>query len=776
MKLQYNVLIFLVLIFACQILAQAKVVGTVQIPFDTNLSLAVYREGIDGGQYIRTIYELHPVKSGERVSVEWDGKDEAGSDMPAGRYWWKAIFTDANAYDDGWIGDMAEIPYGYLNEHGLDVMGVWIDANGDVYETSGWEEAHQEIRVWDKNGVGLRQRSSGGGAEIKADDKYIYQVAARDWVTYTVFRFTKDTLKQRNWMGTFYGDIRMDGGVNTIAVDDKYLWIGGQEEIHIRDKVTAAVINKIQAEDILGLAIDPVTGNCWASNSGDRVTEYTINGDKLREITGIQMPRSLSIGGPGNHLYIANLGDYPVLEYSISQGEPTLVREMFRAAKPGRVYDDAFLWQHANSRTSVAVGPDGNIAIADKSNQRVMIYDKDLNLIRQRFSEMVTAPMINAEYPEIVTSNNLEYMVNYYPGLDYGKWIVLNNWFGSSGNVRVKIDGKDYLFSVGMTDELKIFDITDGTMRSCGALIFPAAVRYYDKDEDGILTESEIMNDELHGDKVIKMNEKFWIGTNNKVYAVQNDAQIIVWNDKNSDGEKDIAEFTVYNPGLGYRSTLGPGQWVDNFGNYWVASWGGNTVKVSVEKLDENNNPIYNFDNYEAIIKPDDSEWRFNAANMRVDPANGDIYRVGSSARYPRTRGYGFWMGGTVVSRHRADGTLISFFPITDGFDAVVIATDSNGQFYYQGFSDNDQLWTKVYTNDNLLAAVCRMGGPSGSSGGWMDHGLSMDAFTHPTTGVHYVYCEEVFWGKSIRFRIDNLDDINSDPRRRASAAIDWTP
>ena len=772
MKSKIMIAAILVMVLSSTLLLNAKTIGTLPIPFDTNISLAIYSAG---GQIIKTIFECEPVKQGQRLNIEWDGKDDAGRDMPAGKYGWKAILTNAKAYDDGWIGDTAEIPYGYLNEHGTSVHGVFIDTNGDVYETSGWEEAHQELRVWDKNGVGLRQRGAGGGADIKVDEKYVYQLAAQDWVNFAVYRYTKDTFKLRNWMGSFTGEIRLEGGVTAIAVHGDNLWISSPTEVQIRNKETAATVGKFAVNDARGLVVDPKTGNCWVSNSGDRVTEYTIDGKKLREITGLTKPRALDIGGPTNDLYIANLGDHPVLQYSIANGEPKLVRSLFRAGKPGRVYDDALLWQISDDRTSLSVDAAGNIAVADPPNQRMMIFDKDLKRTTYRFSEMVTAPMINPEAnPAFVMSNNLEYMVNYQPGPNYGKWVVYNNWYGTSGNVRVKIGDRQYIYSVARQQDLLIHDVTDGTMRPCGSIIFPARPTYHDKNEDNILTPDEIMNAELKTDKVIKLSDNIWIDESGRMWTL-NHVGMLVWNDANSDGIRQIGEITSYAKDAGAMG--GHGVWIDNKGNWWAPNWAGETVKVDMGGLDKNNNPTYNFDNRKVVIEKENNDWGFNPVFLRVDPANGDIYRIGSSRLFPRTKGYGFWMGGTVVSRHKADGTPVSYFPNLDGFDAVVMSTDTDGNFFYKGYSDSDQLWIRAYTNDGLLVAIGRMGGPSGDSGGWMDHTLALGAFTHPVTKVHYAYAEEVFWGKSIRFRIDGMNEIN-DPqqKRRANSTFDWVP
>ena len=74
-----------------------------------------------------------------------------------------------------------------------------------------------------------------------------------------------------------------------------------------------------------------------------------------------------------------------------------------------------------------------------------------------------------------------------------------------------------------------------------------------------------------------------------------------------------------------------------------------------------------------------------------------------------------------------------------------------------------------MYTMDGLLVTTGYIGPNNGGHGGWIDHGMGITAFTHPVTGTHYVYAEEVLYGKSIRYRIDSLETLVRD-----QAAFTW--
>ena len=690
---------------------QARVIGKVTMPRDGNISAVILDEG---GQIIRTLLELSPTVKGTVVELNWDGLDDVGKKAPAGEYRWKTLSGLAKGVDDGWIGDMGN-PVG-KGEHGAHVISVAVDEEGNVYETSGWEEAHQEVRVWSADGEELRYRASGGGRAIAVDTRYIYQLVG-DGKDSAVKRFTRDTLLLRPWTGTLFGTLTMDGGVNALGVGDEVIWLCGADRVQIHDKATGDLLRAIPCPTPLAVAVD-ARGYGWVAHSGDRVSEFSPDGAKGREIEGLKNPAALTFGGANHHLYIGERDSGQLLEYDSATLQ--CVRALFSAARPGPVSDTALLWPLAGG-TSVAVDKIGRITVADIGNHRVMTFHADGTLLRMRYSEMVMAPMVDpAVNPNTVLSNNMEYEVDYQPGANYGKWRVINNWYGSGGaGIRRKLDGRDYLFTFNGRN-VRIFDLTNNAMRECAGL---------GVDDTGMYT----------------------------------------WADSNGDGTRQDDEITR-TEGAGNYSVLAPGLWIDHQGHLWIANWGGATVRVARENFDERGNPLYNWANRKTVIPLDDSQWKCRPNNLRVDPLNGEIYRISNSEYYTVPNQW-FWMGGSVVERYTPDGVRISAFPILGGKPVVVIATDTDGRFFYTGHSDGDQHWIRMYTSDGLLVTICRMGGPSGNNGGWMDHGMALTAFRHPVTGVHYAYAEEVYWGKAIRYRIDNLDTV----QRPGEGRFTWT-
>ena len=130
--------------------------------------------------------------------------------------------------------------------------------------------------------------------------------------------------------------------------------------------------------------------------------------------------------------------------------------------------------------------------------------------------------------------------------------------------------------------------------------------------------------------------------------------------------------------------------------------------------------------------------------NVRVNDATGEYFQIGNTVQNPQSEL--FWMGGTAIDHHAADGSRINLMhisPTTADPHLVVVAPDTAGDYFYTGHSWGNQHWVKMYTNDGLLVGTGGIGPDNGSHGGWIDHGMGLTAFTHPN-GTHYVYAEEV--------------------------------
>jgi FlgD Ig-like domain len=138
----------------------ASVVGSVTMPYDGTLSAAVY----DGqGHLVKPIYQGVPEPMGQKVSLTWDGTDQSGNPVPNNvQYQWKAAFSRAGGVPQGSVGNSGSPSFGPTKANG-GVDGVATDPSGNLYSISWWEEMHNELRKYGKDGSTLWEIPSVGG-------------------------------------------------------------------------------------------------------------------------------------------------------------------------------------------------------------------------------------------------------------------------------------------------------------------------------------------------------------------------------------------------------------------------------------------------------------------------------------------------------------------------------------------------------------------------------------------------------------------------------------
>lgn len=729
--------------------------ATVEMPFDGNLSVAIYD---DAGQIVRTLHEATPTLAGP-TPIVWDGRNDFAGAVPGGDYQWRAIYSQAEAIDDGQVGDASDVPYG-LGEHSASASAVAVDAAGNVYESSGWEEAHIDLRKWDAQGNALWGINVGGGAGLAVDDDYVYLSRVVESET-RIERYQAADGQLATWATFPAGYLSIhsaaEGFHNAtlgLAVDGTRLWVSNRDDdrIEVYDKSTGILLSQFAVVDPAGLAADGA-GNVWAAHSGTSVTLYDSQGAVLDQIAGFDRPYAVALGpgsdGNPTSLYVGEVGTGKVREYSLAGVAPVELRQLFGAAEPGPISDDRLYWP-TTGRAGLAVDGDGRMILADDGNRRVLEFDADGVLLRKRYSEFQPAPYVDAAVdPNMLLSTWMQYDVDYATG----DWEVTHNWrpaddqyYGAMAQRRRLSNGQDYIFFFGIYDQgpaeryvTAVYALEPSGMRRSAMIASDATGlwNWTDSDGDGEVEDSE------------------------KVYVT----------------DATSADFEVRAPGV----------WIDGEGDAWIAKWrnqldGFGKAKSSIEipllGFDAHGNPLYRWADRQTAVEPDLSSWRFDANNLRVSEATGEILLVGTTTRNPDLSL--FWMGGTAIDRRAADGTRISLLPISgppgqsghtgDDRNIVAIALDDSGEYFYTGHSGGDQHWVHMYTIDGLRVTTGFIGPENGGHGGWIDHGMGIAALSHPETGERYVYAEEVYYGKSIRYRIDGLDTVQRD-----AANFSWT-
>ena len=743
--------------------AVADPLVTLGVPFDGQVSLAI----VDAkGQLVRAILAGYPAAKG-RLAIRWDGKDELGRDAPRGEYGWRAIVHNARGIDDGSVGDTGDPPYG-KHQVSDGVCDLAIDAKGDLYEMSFWDESGHCLRKLKADGTAdwvipfyIRNTAGGLGTAVATDGEHVFGALVRQrhdkdgrHVADHVRRLfaadgkpanfpAKEGEKPSNlievnpeknevWIHAQRHSpeqARKLFSIRGLALDpDERLFVSDYyyERVVLYDKVTGKKLSEFPVPKPLGIAVAP-DGTLWVANSGDRVTQFTLDGKKQAEIAGLKDPYAVTFGGPKQHLYLVEMGAGQIREVAVEGSEPRLVRTIGRAADgPGPVKPDVFCFR---DYCGIAVDGQGRISVTDKGNHRVQRFHPDGSLWQSLYSDFVSAPFVDLREPDVLMSGSRQYRVDYATG----RWEFTHNWAPADGRfttdkvVRRRLsNGRDYLFHLGG--------------HRLGIVVYAI---------------------EGEGMRRSAMLGGRWMGTDD--LGKGGSAGMYTWRDADGDGQVEDAEMAwAKKPGDGYAyAALGPGWWVDERGDCWLADQVTRSIlRLKLLGFDERGNPLYDWAKRETIVPRDDSAWKFVPKNLRVAPG-GDLYAQGT-VEGRRDMG-AFWMGGTAIARFAPDGARRWVLPLP----RVCVSMTTDGEFFYVGEGPTAKV--SMYTADGLFVAAMAPGKPSGYQSGWIDHALGIFAFVHPATKAHYVYAEEDLFGKSIRYRVEGLETL-----RRFAGTFNW--
>jgi hypothetical protein len=712
----------------------SEVIGTVTVDQATTLSAAVYDAH---GQIVRTLLQAAP-ETGGRVNLLWDGRDDYGHLLPAGDYQWRAISGQPVASDDGQVGDGSDMPFGEAEQSNY-VAAVAVDSAGNVYENSYYEEGHNDLRKWNALGEPVWGINvEGGGLAVAVDADYIYFARDMGGKCRVERRSAADGAAAPWGESAFLAQTDSIQCLLGLAVDGQHLWVSNAAEnrVEIYDKSTGASLGSFPLDHPRGLAAAG-DGSIWVAYNGDRVGKFASDGTQLAEVTGLNDPYAVAVGGADSHLYVGEVGSGKVREFQCEEGV-SQVRELFGAAQPGPVSDDAFYWP-TTKRAALAVDAAGQMVVADPGNHRVLTYSPDAKVLRTHYSEFQPAPFTDPSVdPGMLLSGPMQYEVNYTPGENYGTWHVTDNWrpaddqWWSDSAVRRRLpNGKDYLFYF------------HANRNPSPGVWLDRSVAVYALEPTG-MRRSAIIGSEYRDD-----------GGPNRLWN---------WTDSDGDGQVEDSETTSLPEAPPRKLDLAVSWSADDEGNLWIGNWGNATAEMPMRGFDSLGNPLYDWAAAppKVVAAPDTTPLAFQPSGVKIQPATGEIYRVGTTAENRDVSG--FWNGGgTAVERLNPDGSRISVLPITPKGainDLVTIATGTDPAYFYTGHSGGDQHWVKMYTADGLLVTTAHMGPNNGGSGGWMDHDMALTAFTDPQSGVHYSYAEDVYYGKSIRYRFDGLDTL----------------
>ena len=236
-------------------------------------------------------------------------------------------------------------------------------------------------------------------------------------------------------------------------------------------------------------------------------------------------------------------------------------------------------------------------------------------------------------------------------------------------------------------------------------------------------------------------------------------------------GSGTDGEITWYIPKGQAPETNYSRPWVDDNGNIWL-SINGNAVRLSISGFNGSGIPQYSWSgptNRQTVAAASND---FGFVSIRTAP-NGEIFGLGSAANLPTSYSASNNGLGAVMAHYDSSGNLLTTMPTPSlSIQSLYFLDDPDGdpEYVFGGTGQSDQQIIYMFSEDGLLVTKFGFGAASSFTGGWIDHPYGVYAFKHAVTGEAYVYTQDVWYGKSERYKVDNMESIG-----RSSNTFSWT-
>jgi len=716
------------------------------------------------GRLVRQLWALKSLAAGTHTG-EWDGRDELGKPVPAGKYTFRVVLNGSTYRNVGILGNTGSPPneLGHI-QHG--VISVTTDARGRIYTANGWEEAGHDFKVMDPNGSTLfharyqirNGKPNGAPHAIAVDGTHIYCAthgwASEQWKskqqiqrfriadgkheTFTEIQDNAGHIELYEWPekqvpeGTPETDAAlMRRPVRALAVrgDDLLATDALGGKVRRFHKVTGKTLGEFAVKLPAALAVD-AAGRLWVGHEHGQVSVFDVAGKKLASpITGLGAVQSLAFG-PGGMLYLADGEANHVRVYRTSGLAAKPVRTFGRPARPGDHAPEAFY-----SLRGAGVDDGGNlvtIQTVPTGGARIARFAPDGTCLWEQ------AALMFCDVGNVAPWRPDEFLTHRFHRFaltdkNAGRWeyrgTVLDgdakriNW--QHGVLRLLKRGGAEFFLQCYGDGLQVYRRQDGLYR------LVAMVGGVNPRPDG-----------KYNDRVPK-DQKQMLGQ-------------WTWTDANGNAEAETEEVVWYKePGKGRYAVFGMN--VDAKGNVLYCDHHTRGIwELPLAEADGRGNPVYNWAQARQLTQRDESAVRFFPL-MALRADDGTIYAFGRSEGWPRpggkTAGYA-WMGGWALRRYdKAGRTLWSarLPQVCVGMDAI-----PGGGGVMLGYFQKAHVYH--YDADGLLIGRMQPGDAAGNVTGWMDNTSAVAVSRDPRDGMLDVFGEDSWLNRNIWYRVDDRD------------------
>lgn len=458
-----------------------------ELPRAQTTSAAVYRTD---GRLLRTLWRGEPLQAG-RHQRSWDGRDDRGEAVPAGRYDIRLLAHNVSYHWDGVIGNSAWRA-GAPTPHRafLPPSSLTIEA-GRLHYAVGYNEFQSGLnsftlarpqaptaavqlvnpfvaavmvttdgqRLYWANSGGLGQRSfiaafdlPGGQQARFAAGRPMCLNRRGDGSCYEG-QFEPSVLQLRDDLrdpptglavqarGRLLAVAHRAGGAVDLLDKGSGEWL---RQVHVSpDQRVAQPPQQPQSPAqstprpaaINRIAFAP-GGDLWVINgsSAERHTDLDTSARRVAVVTGLSQPLAIAVDpADDDQVWIADGGASQQLKRFDRQGRLTLTLGRLGGLRDAaELADDRLCFLHSTGmeQTAIAVDADHALWVVDTCSSRILKLDASGQLLDQiAYRPASYNAQVDTQVPSRVFSNFLEYRVNHSLPLNHaGAWLLVRNW------------------------------------------------------------------------------------------------------------------------------------------------------------------------------------------------------------------------------------------------------------------------------------------------------------------------------------------------------------
>jgi len=628
------------------------------------------------------------------------------------------------------------------------VTSMHVDpVNGDTFING--EDENMSFSSYDATGK-FRWFGAGThfqhGFAVTADSTFAYQGRQN-------FGFVRFNRTNGSGGGTLYLTTKL---VRGLAVNAGNLYIADATDNRIRVWSTATLTetSSFPVARPRSIAVDRITGNLWVVQEADatnpaKVLLYQPNGTKLAtEITDVQVPRGLATNSAGR-LYVADSGVNQQVRIYNTNGTlfGTLgalggIYSTHAGTKKGEVHPLKF-----NHPVAVGVDNSGNVTVASNGPKTwwgVIGSGTGMELRKFNSASTLLWEKYCLEYVDCaeadpttdattVYTREARYVMDYTKptGQEWTYKALTLDPFAYPADPRlgsIARQGGTWVRTIGGQKFLIITDMVSETL--CFYRFLP--------------------NSEIVAPSVI-----FNRGASNRPL----DANI--WRDANGNGLKETGE-TQQGTYVHNIWSL----WVDSAGDIWTTTYNGPITRYTMQGLDAQGNPIYNYANTQTYARPAAIFGAANTAGTRLErayyyPSNNMMLLSGYTLNNPRPSNALEWGAlGTEILRYDNWGAtptltwriVLPYAPNTGGHSTAAVKSISVAGDYLFAVRSSDARVFVYRLDDGTLVRTLLPGPEVGGHSGLIDimHGLSA---VRRANGEYLIFAEEDDQSKVIMYR-----------------------